>query len=297
MKIRTLWHSFKESIHNIFTHPLVTIASITTMALMLTLLGAFTLFSLNINFMVSNVSKQPPIEVFTKLDVTAEQLDTIEKAILEYPDVYNVQRVTSEQNLEKFRSSINDTEDAFKYFDKRNIPNSFIVRLEHPEKSQEFKSLMEGQPGVYLVDFSENITEFLYQSQRWVNWITLVIFIVLSVISFFVISNMVRISVFARGDEIEIMKYVGATNVYIRIPYILEGFFVGVLGALLSNGLLYLVYTRVYNFLMQGMPQGSVLSLRFDNELLLSVALITTGLGIVVGMFASGLSVRRHIKV
>lgn len=296
-RIRIILNSLKESFHNFLKHPLVTFASITTMTLMLTLLGAFVLFSLNITHMVSNISKQPPIEVYAQLQATAEDIASIESSIRSFEGLHSLQSVTPEENLKKFIEGLEAEEETFKHFDARNIPHSFIVRLNNPELGENFKARMQALPSVYLVDFSENIMSLLSTANRWVQLITLGVFVVLSAVCFFVISNMVRISVFSRGEEIQIMKYVGATNLYIRFPYILEGFFVGVLGASFSSVILYFLYRKIYDTLMLQSSTLEFFSLRMDMELGLILLAVLAGLGIFVGMVASGFSVRRHIRV
>lgn len=296
-RLRIIFNSFKESFHNFLKHPLVTFASITTMTLMLTLLGCFVLFSLNITHMVTNISKQPPIEVYANLNATAEDIAGIEASIKAFEGVNSLQSVTPEENLQKFIEGLKTEEETFKHFDARNIPHSFVVRLNNPELSHSFKLRMEAIPSVYLVDFSENIMQLLASANRLVRLITLGVLVVLGIVCFFVISNMVRISVFSRGEEIQIMKYVGATNSYIRFPYILEGFFVGVLGAALSSLILFFAYREVYAILMSNSSTFEFFSLRMDNELGITVAVILASLGIGVGMLASGISVRQHIKV
>lgn len=296
-RLRIILNSFKESFHNFLKHPLVTFASITTMTLMLTLLGAFVLFSLNITYMVTNISKQPPIEVYANLNATAEDIQGIEASIQAFEGLNSVQSVTPEENLKKFISGLQTDEETFKHFDARNIPHSFIVRLNNPELSHNFRQRMEAIPAVYTVDFSENIMTLLSNANRWVKLITLGVFVILSIVCFFVISNMVRISVFSRGEEIQIMKYVGATNSYIRFPYVLEGFFVGVLGAALSSLILFFVYREIYATLMGQSSALEFFSMRMDQELAWILVSILAGLGIGVGMLASGISVRKHIKV
>jgi len=138
---------------------------------------------------------------------------------------------------------------------------------------------------------------FLSQAIVWVNYATLIAFIVLGVITFFIISNMVRVAVFARGEEISIMKYVGATNSYIRVPYIIEGALVGLAGATLAWLLIYLGYTRLFDILMEGVKPTDILAMVDPERIARQIILLNLLVGIGVGSLGSAIAVRRHIAV
>lgn len=297
MKIRVLFHSIKESFHNVFSHMLLTLASLTTMTLMLILLGAFAGFSLNASQLVRRISQQPPVEVFLKVGAPAQSLDQAEQVAQNFKGTLSCEKVTSEENFKKFKDGMGDEGSVLDYFDSSQIPASLIVRLKSPEELTGFRATIEGVPGVERIDYNEKISDTLIQINRWVRVGSLIVFGVLCLVAFFIISNMVRISVFSRGAEIEIMKYIGATNTYIRIPYILEGAIIGIFGALISWIVLYFSYEAIFQKLMINTPETSPYALLPVGVLSWRVALITGILGIAVGMIGSSLSVRRHVKV
>ncbi len=152
-------------------------------------------------------------------------------------------------------------------------------------------------PGVRKVDLELSVMRFLSQAIVWVNYATLIAFIVLGVITFFIISNMVRVAVFARGEEISIMKYVGATNSYIRVPYIIEGALVGLAGATLAWLLIYLGYTRLFDILMEGVKPTDILAMVDPERIARQIILLNLLVGIGVGSLGSAIAVRRHIAV
>jgi len=124
-----------------------------------------------------------------------------------------------------------------------------------------------------------------------------VAFCVLFLISLFIISNMVRISVYSRATEITIMKYVGATNAYIRLPYIIEGAIVGLVSALCSWGITYIAYSRIYDVLMAKIDPASFYAILPMGALSNRVLLVCALCGILIGAFGSGVSVRKYIQV
>lgn len=297
MKIRAFFHSIKESFHNVFSHPLLTLASITTMTLMLTLLGIFMIFSLNVNQLVERISQEPPVEVFMKPGSSTQQINALEEAVKNHRGVLVYTKNSSEENFNKFKSSMGEDASALDYFDSSVIPASVVVKLKSPDELTGFKAQIEGVPGVDRLDYSQSVADTLTDINHWVRIGSITVLVILSIISFFIISNMVRISVFSRGAEIEIMKYIGATNAYIRIPYVLEGAIIGLFGAIITCVVLYFAYEAIYSNLMSQTPLDSPYAIQTVGQLGWKIALLTGSLGMIVGMLGSILSVRRHIRV
>ncbi|HAL74329.1 MAG TPA: hypothetical protein DCM45_04445 [Clostridiales bacterium] len=296
MKLTLVRHSIAEGLKSIIRHPLVTLASVSTIALMLVLLGSFTIFSMNARHITESAGKQPPIEISMAIGVTAEELSAMDNWLSTSESVEDYQQFTPEENFEAFKASM-ENPDLFENFPIENIPYTYTVRLISPDLAQAFKAQAEGQPGVYKVKLELTVMSFLSKAIVWVNYATLIAFIVLGVISFFIISNMVRVAVFARGEEISIMKYVGATNWYIRIPYIIEGALVGVTGSLVSWGLLMLAYNQLYATLMAGTKPTDFLTMVPSSEISVLIILINLAIGAGVGSLGSAVSVRRYIHV
>jgi len=296
MKLTLIRHSIAEGLKSIIRHPLVTLASVSTIALMLVLLGSFTIFSLNARHITESAGKQPPIEISMTIGVTAEDLSAMDNWLSTADSVEEYQQFTPEENFAAFKASM-ENPDLFENFPVENIPYTYTVRLTSPDLAQSFKTQAEGQRGVYKVKLELTVMSFLSKAIVWVNYATLIAFIVLGVISFFIISNMVRVAVFARGEEISIMKYVGATNWYIHIPYIIEGALVGVTGALVSWSLLMLAYNQLYSTLMAGTKPTDFLTMVPASGISLLIFLINLAIGAGVGSLGSAVSVRRYIHV
>ena len=296
MRLNLIGHSIREGIRNLIRHPLVTMASITTIALMLVLLGAFSVFSINARHIMAAAGQQPPIEITLEIDVTQEERAAIDAALKANSAVLEYHLYTPEENFEEFQASVDD-EGLFDDFPVENIPYTYTVRLNDPSRGQEFQTWAGSLPGVRKVSLELSVMKFLSEAIVWVNYATLAAFIVLSVISFFIISNMVRVAVFSRGEEISIMKYVGATNWYIRVPYILEGGLVGLVGAFIAWLVTLLAYGRLFDVLMAGTQATDILAMVHTSELSLQLLLVNILIGAGVGALGSAVSVRRHIQV
>ena len=289
-------HSIKESVMSIIRHPMVTIASITTIALMLVLLGSFMAFSFNAQQIMERAGQQPPIEITMEIGVAENQLEAVEQALEQNEIVYEYTLYTPQENFDHFKENM-EAEELFEDFPIENIPYTFMVRLSDPEEGEAFRSQISGLPGVRRVTLEQSVMQFLSEAIVWVHYASVIAFIVLSVISFFIISNMVRVAVFSRGEEINIMKYVGATNWFIRVPYILEGALVGLAGALLAWGVTWFAYEHLYQALMPGVKPSDVLAMVEPNNLASQLVWINLAIGIGVGALGSAISVRRHISV
>lgn len=296
MKLTLIRHSITEGLQSIVRHPLVTLASISTIALMLVLLGSFTIFSMNARHITEAAGKQPPIEITMEIGVTADELAALDTWLGSDVNVETFAQFTPEQNFLAFKENMENPE-LFEDFPVENIPYTYTVRLVSPDLAEAFKTQAEAQPGVRRVSLEQTVMAFLTDAIIWVNYATLAAFIVLGVISFFIISNMVRVAVFARGEEISIMKYVGATNWYIRIPYIIEGALVGITGALIAWSLLMLAYNQLYLTLMAGTRPTDFLTMVPGSEISTLVLLINLAIGAGVGSLGSAVSVRRYIHV
>ncbi len=297
MKLSTARQSIKEGFVNIVRHPLVTIASVTTISLMLMLIGAFIIFSVNANRIATNASQQPPILIWMEYETTPEAVAEIDAQLKADEAVKSYEVQTPEDNFAQFREELGEDAQVLDGFDATLLPYTFTVQLNDTAHIEDFKIKLEGMPGVRKVEYSQPVTEFLNKARSAVNFSTLVAFAILCGIALFIISNMVRIAVFSRAEEIGIMKYVGATNWYIRVPYIIEGSLIGLIGALFANVIVLVFYSVLFKNVLNGQTSISFIELIPVSQLAKEVILITTLLGVIVGGGGSAIAVRRHIKV
>lgn len=304
MRIRKILTILKDSLLNVVRHPLVTLASMTTVTLMLILLGAFTVLSQNANYWVTTLAQQPAIEVWGDPNMSEDEQLMVAQFLDSNDNVLEYEMLTPVENFEVLRSQMGSDSVALDNFDYTLLPYVFQVQLINPELADDFTNQVSGFPGVTDVDYEERVMSTLANIVRWVNVVTLIIFAVMVVVSLFIISNMVQLSILAQSEEIGIMKYIGATNNYIRIPYILEGAMIGTLGALLAWGIVYLTYEQVYNRLSSGNlgdSAGAIFTtssfLLATSEVMWIVIVINLVLGIVIGATGSMMSVRKYIQV
>ena len=299
MSIRAFINSVLEGLKGIFRHPLVTIASVTTIFLMLLLISTFVIFSADTRYIMKNIGQQPPVEVYMKLSASAAERDAITAYLTGDKDhVLYFQMETPEQNYQEFKTNLGSSASILDDFDyNQYLPYTFRIQLTDPGYADEVVFKLEVMPGISKVMQERQVMVFLTDASRWVNIGTGVTFLILFLISLFIISNMVRISVYSRANEIAIMKYIGATNAYIRLPFIVEGAVVGLLSAFCAWGATYLAYSKIYEMMMSKINPGSFYAILPASSLSKAIILVASLTGIVIGAVGSGVSVRKYIQV
>lgn len=298
MSFRALNNSIKEGFKGIVRHPLVTIASITTILLMLVIMSAFFIFSINARNIMRKLSMQPPIEVYMDLNSTPEEAQTVQNYIVQHPSIVTIIKRSPLENYEYFKSNLGSSASILDDFDyNMYLPYTFNIQIDDPAKTQDVVNFLNTLPNVSKVAVESNVMNLLTKAKGIVNIATVVSFAVLFVIALFIISNMVRISVYSRANEIEIMKFVGATNSYIRIPFVVEGAIVGLISALCAWGVAILVYREIFIRSMTGVDMASYYSLLPYRSIMWFVLALCAVMGVFIGAIGSGIAVRKHVRV
>ena len=295
---RAFFNSIKEGVLGIVRHPLVTMASITTIMLMLIIMGAFYMFSVNARRIMTKLSQRPPIEIYMVLQCTDEQREFVASKLSSNPDIIDFTMASPEENYENFKSNLGSSSSILDDFDyNMYLPYTFSIRLDDPSLADQVCAEIATYSGVSKVAQESSVMNFLTRASRIVNITTAASFVVLFVIALFIISNMVRISVYSRANEIEIMKFVGATNNYIRLPYVTEGAIVGLFSALTSWAIVTIVYHQVYDRAMRSIDPSSFYALATTRSIMWHELVILVVMGLIIGAAGSGISVRKYIRV
>ena len=202
------------------------------------------------------------------------------------------------ENYEYFKSNLGSSSSVLDSFDyDMYLPYTFNVRIEDPQYADEVSNYLQTLPGVSKVAKESRVMSVLTKATSFVNIATVASFIVLFIIALFIISNMVRISVYSRAYEIEIMKFVGATNMYIRVPFIIEGAIVGLISAGCAWVLSIIAYRSLFIKLMVGIDWSSYYALLPYKSLMWMVLALCVLMGVLIGAVGSGIAVRKYVKV
>ena len=294
MSGRAFLNSVREGIRGIIRHPLVTVASITTITLMLIIMSVFLIFSVNARGIMAKLSQKPPIEVYMKLQCTEEELNIAAARFANHPAIIEYTVSTPEQNYNAFKANLGDSSSILDDFDYNTyLPFTFSLRLLDPAYADSVCEEVATYEGVSRVQQESRVMQFLTKASDVVNVATIASFVVLLIISLFIISNMV----YSRASEIEIMKFVGATNNYIRLPYIIEGAVVGLISGLIAWGATMITYYQIYLRAMSTISPASFYALVPVGNIIWHEFFMIIFLGMLIGALGSDISVRKYIRV
>ncbi len=236
----------RDTLKSIERNNLMSAASVLSVIAALIILGIFLILTINVQEVTKDVESKLELKIFLQSDFTDTQKATIEQALEKSDLIEEVTFESAEEALEKFTVSLEDYAPLLSGYNSENnpMPASFVVRVTDPDDMDEVQTLamsFEGQ-GVEYVRYGQEYVEALVSFNKFTNTLSIVVLVVLSMISIFIIYNTIKLTVFARRREIGIMKYVGATNAYIRAPFILEGTLLGLMGAIVAFLIIRITY-------------------------------------------------------
>ena len=211
-------------------------ASISTVAVSLLVLGMFLLIFLNTNNLAQYLESQVQVSVYMQDNASAEELKAVEAKLKKMPGVVKVTPVSKQQALARFKERLGDQEQLLNSLGKDNpFPNSFEVQVDNPERIKVITPSIGQLPKVETAKFGQEVVEHLFSLTKILRFGGIVLVIFLAMATLFIISNTIRLTVFARRKEVVIMKYVGATDWFIRWPFLLEGMTLGFFGAVIAS--------------------------------------------------------------
>lgn len=291
----------REAAQSLERNRLMTIAAAISIVAALIILGVFILISTNIQRATSNVESNLEIKVFLKDDTTAEQKETIYQALIADPNVDSIRFETKAEALDNFSSQLQDYTDLLDSYtgDNNPLPESYILTVKSGDDIQSVVSLANSyqDQGVEYVKYGENYVNSLLRFNHFINIVSVVILVIMSVIALFLIYNTIRLTVVNRSREIQIMKYVGATDMYIQAPFVLEGIFLGVISAAIA-----VLFIRLAYLYILGQVNGLVMLSISDtfiapNEIFAQLSAVFFGYGILVGTIGSIIATRKFLDV
>lgn len=301
MRPSTIWFTLKQGIVNIKRNWMFSLASILTMAACIFLVGVFYSIVNNVDNIAHKVEQEVPITVFFNEGTTQEQIDQISAMISQRPEVEKVEFTSADQAWEDCKEEYFQGSDAAEGFrDDNPLVNSanLAVYMNQIEMQGELVSYIQGLDQVREVEQSEEAANTLGSFNRLVSYASLVIIVLLIVISVFLISNTVSVGIAVRKEEIGIMKYIGATDGFVRAPFVLEGMVLGLIGAAIPLTALYFLYNTAVEYVLTrfNVLTGVVEFIPVANIYRVLVP-ISVALGIGIGLIGSFWTTRKHLRV
>ena len=295
MRFSTKQYFIKETYKSIRRNGFMSFASISTVAVSLLVLGMFLMIFLNTNNLAQYLENQVQISVYMQDSATDKELTSVKDKLTKMPGVVKVTQVNKQQALERFKKRLGDQEQLLNSLGKENpFPNSFELQVDKPDRIKVLTPQIGQLPKVETAKFGQEVVEHLFQLTKILRLGGIVLVVFLAMATLFIISNTIRLTVFARRKEVIIMKYVGATDWFIRWPFLLEGMTLGFFGAVVAFVLINSIYASLLDRIHATL---AFLPLLPTSPLLLYVDLFLLAAGTGIGALGSYISLRKFLRV
>ncbi|TBL73033.1 permease-like cell division protein FtsX [Paenibacillus thalictri] len=305
MRISTAVRHVREGTKNVVRNGWMSFASISSISISLFILGVFLLLTLNVNYLADQIEKQVEIRVYLEVNTPKDQMVALQKSITGINQVNKVTFVSKDEGLKFLREKLGESGKALlEGFDGDNNPlnDSFTVEVAEPREvanvAQQISALNNGKSPkpIYKVSYGQGTVETMFKVTGVVRNIGLVLVAGLALTAMFLIANTIKLTILNRRREIAIMKLVGATNQFIRWPFFIEGMLLGIIGSLIPAGVLLYGYWELMN-VSQLELNLLLIKLKPFEEVCYSLGGLLFGIGIMIGVWGSVLSVRKFLRV
>ncbi|MGB3366372.1 MAG: permease-like cell division protein FtsX [Acidaminobacteraceae bacterium] len=298
MKIKTVGYTFNECCKNLWRNRMMSFASATSVAATLMILGIIFVLIVNINSLAQGAKDQfDSITVYLLDDVEVDQVDVIGEEIFRLEGVKEISFETKEDALEKYKKDWGENAYLLDGLESNPLPNSFVITLDDIGYANYVVAQVKEIDGVEEVKYYQEIITKMLNVTDYIKNVGMAIIFILIAISVFIINNTIKLALNSRRREIVIMKYVGATSWFVRWPFLLEGTLLGIFGALIATGAIYIIYSYTFNlftsqfYVLIAPYVVDVKSIVFD----LFVLFLIIGSGI--GALGSVWSMKKHLEV
>lgn len=298
MKFRVIKNMIKQGFQGMWRNRSMGLASVTSITSVLMILGFVLILVLSINNLVMDTKdKFDEIQIYIEDNVEDVKLTEIENKIRNNIGVLSVMYESKEQALENWKKDWDDNAYLLDGIETNPLPNSYIIQLKDLDYADSVVDAIKGMDGIEKIQYNKEITENLILVSNYIRLGGIIITGVLIFVSVFIISNTIKITVASRKREINIMKYVGATNGYIRGPFIIEGVLFGLLAALISIVIVYYGYGYFFDSVKETLFSMFTVVLAPPKDLFSDIAIIFIAIGVGIGALGSLLSLKRYLNV
>ena len=292
--LNTTLYACREAMVSLVRNAWMAVAVIFVVAVSLIILGASVLLMLNADYLTGSLESDVEISVFLQTDLEKDDVIEIGKRIEATSGLIEVEYIPKEKALQQMKESFGNKAEVLNDLEKNPLPDAYRIKVEDVDQIQVLASSFEKIPGVETVRYGQGLLEKLLAVTHWVRLLSMVMMVALGVAAVFLIATTIRMSVLTRRNEIGIMKLLGATNWYIRVPFLVEGVVLGLTGAVLAVVVVNLGYMALLEQLETSVPFITLVS---GTEVLTNVLGILLGLGVLIGALGSLISIHRFLKV
>ena len=285
----------KEGVSSVFTHGFMSIASVCITVACLIVMGCFSLLALNVNSIIKDFEDENVVLAFVDENYTTDMAMELKSDILATEHVKDAEFISRESAYKSFVSKYDDRS-AFADIDSAVLRDRFAVYLDDIENTSDVQIALKSIPGLVDINANLKVAKAFVTVRNIVSVVSIILVVILIVISLFIMSNTVKLTTFDRRDEIGIMKMVGATNSFIRWPFVLEGFVLGLIGALVAYLIQWGIYEMLANLIQTNYKVSFITLLPFSFVAVpLLVVFLIIGLG--VGIGGSIMAIKNYLNV
>ena len=293
---RIFFRSIRDAFKSVVRNFSLSFASIMCTTITLILVAVAMVAAANVNNATKLIEDELTVVVYLNGDVTSEQIENIKTKLNSYKNVLE----TTYKSKDEWKLEMSEYDDSFKtvldYLDENPLNDSFVVKVKDVKKLSETSEFIKGIEGVDTVKYGEGMVENVISVFDVIQKVVLVVVIALVLVTGFLISNTIKLTIFSRRGEIEIMRLVGASNITIKLPFLFEGFIIGVVGSIIPICITIYGYVILYSR-MHGKLFSNMIMLIKPYPFVFNISLILLGIGALVGMYGSIKAVRKYLKV
>ena len=295
MKLNRMGYLIKEGVKSIFTHGFMSFASVTIIVACLIIMGSFSLLAVNVDHEISKMEQDNEILAFVDETLSDEEALEIQPRLEALDNVAAVRFISRDEAMDAFVDQYDD-ESMFSDLDASVFRHRYAITLTDITLMEQTRNEIEQVRGVADVSAHLEISQTFISLRNIVSIISLILIVVLFIVSIFIMANTIKLATFGRKEEIAIMKMVGASNGFIRCPFVVEGLVLGLLGGGIAFFIQWGLYTLVSDRIMASLIGGFVEVLTFAS-LALPVLGVFLAVGLIVGVFGSSIAIRNYLNV
>lgn len=291
----SLGYFWKETFYSLFRNKFMAVASVLTVTLSMFILGVFLCAVLNINHMATYLENQVEMTVYLKDGLNTDQVMAVGKKLKALPDLKEIKFTNKDQAMAEFKQRLGDQQGILDAINGNPLPSSYSTSFSTPAFLKNAVNIVTKYQEVDSVQYGQDIIEQLYKVAQVIRIGGIILIVFLAGAELFIISNTIRLTVFARRREIQIMKYVGATNGFIRWPFIFEGMIIGFLG----SGIAAFILWEGYKVVLMEMAQAGLVFIPMIAlwPFIGYITIMLLAAGIIIGILGSTISLRKYMKV
>ena len=294
MRMSRFFFLIGQGFKNIFTHGFMSFASVAVITACLFIMGCFSLLTLNIDNMIAEMQSQNRVIAYVDEELDEDEARALESKVSKVKNIETCEFVTREEAMTSFESDYDA--DLFENIDSSVFRHRYVLSLADLSLMQETKADLEHIKGIADVRAHLDYAEKFVTLRNIVSIVSVILVVTLFVVSLFIMTNTIKLATFTRREEIAIMRMVGATNGFIRLPFVVEGLVLGALGGAVAYGLVALVYHLATQKLLAAMAFGFVVLVPFSTVALPLLG-VFLGVGILVGVLGGVSAIRNYLKV